>query len=130
MSLWGLRRLYGQASDDAFSGMRWVTALRLLDWLSTLGFERQANVQYLSYTLPFSVTPGRGERFMRRLHLPVGGVYLISAVKQAASVRPHWRETHMKGSKLLPAAYPKSAVNRAPAPVLRLSDWKDLERGR
>lgn len=130
MSLWGTRRLYARVTDDAFSGMRWVPALRLLDWLSTLGFERQGAVLHLSYTLPFAETSGGGERLMRRLGPPVGGVYLVSAVKQAAAVRPHWRRSRIKGTQLLPAAYPKSAVNRSPAQVLRLSDWKDLERGR
>jgi hypothetical protein len=66
---------------------------------------------------------------MRRLKPPVGGVYLVSVVKQVAALRPPWRTAGMKSPKLLPAAYPKSAVNRAPARVLRFSDWKDLERG-
>lgn len=136
LSLWGVRRAYARVRDDAFSGLRLVTTVRLLDWLALLGFERQANVQYLSYNLPFARVRkdepehGRVERALRRMQAPLGGVYLVSAVKQAAALRPHWRATRVKNPKLLPAAYPKSAVNRAPAPVLQLSDWKDLERGR
>lgn len=136
LSLWGARKSCARVRRDAFSGLRFVTTFRLLDWLALLGFERQSNVHYLSYNLPFSggrrddtAPPGRFERLMRRSQLPVGGVYLISAVKQAAAVRPHWRASGIKNPKLLPAAYPKSAVHRTPAPVLRLSDWKDLERG-
>lgn len=145
LSLWGGRRLYAQVRPDAFTGLRFVTAFRLLDWLALLGFERQSGARYLSYGLPFQTAgseagegdPGRFERFMRRAQAPVGGVYLVSAVKQAAAVRPNWRPARLKGGKLLPAAYPKSAVQRAAepgaapwrAPVLKFSDWKDLERG-
>ncbi len=135
LSLWGVRCLYGRLRRDAFAGLDLVTTFRLLDWLALLGFELQGSVQYLSYSLPFSrsrgdAEPGKAERLMRRLRPPVGGVYLISAVKRAVAVRPHWRPTAMKRAKLVPAAYPKSAVSRTRAPVLQLSDWKDLERGR
>ncbi len=135
LSLWGARCLYGRMRQDAFQGLRLMTTFRLLDWLALLGFELQGGVHYLSYNLPFSAkagdaAPGRAERFMRRLRPPIGGVYLISVVKQAAAVRPHWRSTAMKRANLVPSAYPKSAVSRTPATVLRLSDWKDLERGR
>ncbi|MEQ8860186.1 MAG: class I SAM-dependent methyltransferase [Pseudomonadales bacterium] len=136
LSLWGARRAYARFGGDAFSGLRFVTSFRLLDWLALLGFERQAAVQYLSYNLPFSrpsrdqqAPAGRMERTLRRIQAPFGGVYLVSAVKQAAALRPHWRAARVKGPKLLPAAYPKSAVSREPAPVLQFSDWKDLERG-
>jgi hypothetical protein len=130
--LWGLRSVFAPRRD-AFGSLRLVTTFRLLDWLALLGFELQHSVQYLSYSLPFSSgkeESGRGERLMQRLKPPVGGVYLISVVKQAAALRPHWRAARMKSPKLLPAAYPKSAVNRTPATVLQLRDWKDLERGR
>lgn len=136
MSVWGVRCAYGRLCGDTFGRMRLVTTYRLLDWLALLGFELQGSVRYLSYTLPFSATreegttPGRSERLMKRLRPPIGGVYLISVVKQAAAVRPPWRAEGVKNAKLVPAAYPKSAVNRSPAPVLQLSDWKDLERGR
>ncbi len=136
LSVWGARRALARIRDDAFTGMRLVTSFRLLDWLALLGFERQAAVQYLSYNLPFSAgrrtadaQPGRLERGLRRIQAPLGGVYLISAVKQAAALRPHWRATGVKGTKLVPATYPKSAVSRTPARVLQFSDWKDLERG-
>jgi len=142
LSLWGGRRVYSRLRRDAFSGMRFVTTFRLLDWLALLGFERQTSIQYLSYRLPFSagrdesLAPGRVERFLRRSQAPVGGVYVVSAVKQAAAVRPNWRAARLKGAPLLPAAYPKSAVQRDAAaerclaPVLKFSDWKDLERSR
>jgi SAM-dependent methyltransferase len=135
LSLWGARALLAPMRNDAFSGLKLVTSARLLDWLALLGFERQAKVRYLAYNLPFGrgadrSGPGRTERLMKRLQPPFGGVYVISVMKQAAASRLQWQGTAVKGRTLLPAAYPKSAVNREPAPVLRLSDWKDLERGR
>lgn len=136
LSLWGARRAYAHLRDDSFSGLRLITAFRLLDWLSLLGFERQASVQYLSYNLPFSVTrrePGgastRGERLLHWLRPPIGGVYVVSVVKQAMALRPRWRSARIKSPGMLPAAYPKSAVQRSSAKVLHLRDWKDLEHG-
>lgn len=133
LSLWGARRLYAHVWDDSFAGLRLVSPLRMRDWLALLGFELHDGVQYLSYTLPFSrgtgeSAPGRTETLLKRLQPPVGGVYLISAVKQAVALRPHWRDTRVKAGKLLPAAYPKSAVSRTRAPVLDIRNWKDVER--
>ena len=136
MSLWGLRSLYGRLRQDSFGSLRLITTFRLLDWLALLGFEPQQQVQYLSYGMSLppasdeAVHPGRVEQLMKRLQPPVGGVYLVSVVKQVAALRPPWRTARVKSPNLLPAAYPKSAVNRAPAPVLQMSDGKDLERGR
>jgi len=136
ISLWGIRNLYGRLRQDSFGSLRLVTTFRLLDWLALLGFEIQQQVQYLSYGLSLAPTsdepagPGRVEQLMKRLQSPVGGVYVVSVVKQVAALRPPWRTARVKSPKLLPAAYPKSAVNRDPAPVLQMSDWKDLERGR
>lgn len=140
LSLYGVRRAYAGLVPDTFSGLRLLTTYRLLDWLALLGFERHASVQFLSYNLPLSGsrrdTPGsrhepakgRTARLLRRLQLPFGGVHIISVVKQAAALTPVGRVERVKASGLLPAAYPKSAVNRV-APVLKFSDWKDLERG-
>lgn len=136
LSLWGARCLYGRVRHDGFGRLRLVTAFRLLDWLALLGFELHQSVQYLSYNLTFSATrddvplPGRGERLMRRLKPPFGGVYLVSVVKQAAALRPPRLTARInKRPSLVPATYPKSAVSRTRAPVLQFSDWKDLERG-
>ncbi|MEQ8486906.1 MAG: class I SAM-dependent methyltransferase [Pseudomonadales bacterium] len=134
LSLWGLRRAYARLCNDAFSGLRLVTSLRLLDWLALLGFEPHGQVRYLSYSLPFYLgdaprpQSGRVGRALSRLQPPVGGVYVIVVTKQAAALRPHWRTPRVKSPSLVPAAYPKSAVQREPAPVLYLRDWKDLGR--
>lgn len=139
VSLWGLRRVYARLRPDTFSGLRFITSWRLLDWLALLGFELQGRVQYLAFTLPFAVDRGdaaeigRAEGALKRMQPPVGGVYVISAVKQALAIRPHWTPQRIKRAPLIPAAYPKSAMQRAQnaeARVLNFSDWKDLERSR
>lgn len=126
ISLWGLRGAYATLREDSFSGLRMVNTIRLIDWLALLGFELQADIRYLAYGLPFSsgkpdaAAPGRARRFVHRLQPPVGGVYVISVMKQAAATTGFQR--HLRGAppRLIPAAYPKSAVSRAVAPVLEL----------
>jgi SAM-dependent methyltransferase len=127
LSLWGLRSACARVRDDSFKGLRLVTTPRLLDWLTLLGFELQADVKYMAYGLPFVAArhdelpePGPARQFITRLQPPVGGVYLISLVKQALARRPLSREVRLPSPKLIPVAYPKSAVHRAVAPVLEL----------
>ena len=63
-----------------------VSVPRLNDWLALLGLEREEKTIYLNYrcALPFALD---GERWraasgwLNRLRPPVGGVYLIAAVK-------------------------------------------------
>lgn len=52
-SLWGVRGAYARLFKDSFSGLRFVSSRRLLDWLTVLGFELQQEVKYLAYDLPF-----------------------------------------------------------------------------
>jgi SAM-dependent methyltransferase len=124
-SLWGLRGVYGSVRSDSFSGVRMVNTIRLMDWLALLGFELQADVKYLAYGLPFATgkqdppPPGRARRFIDQLQPPVGGVYLISVVKQAAARTGVGLRVRMSTPKLMPVAYPKSSVNRAPVLELR-----------
>ena len=56
MSLWGLRRLYAQVSDDAFTGTHWVTAVRLLDWARQY---RAHSIMSLARTRTPASTPRR-----------------------------------------------------------------------
>jgi hypothetical protein len=149
-SLWGVRGAYARLFRDSFSGLRFVSSRRLLDWLTVLGFELQQEVKYLSYDLPFPTRSpfsrqgnekGDGEglpasdlesdreresgiwRKLGRLAagrgLPFGGVYVISAVKQATAIRPDWSESKVRGRKLAPAAYPKLSARIAHLPVRR-----------
>lgn len=93
LSLWGVRRCVAQFRPDAFRGLHLITTLRLLDWLAVLGFEVQAQPLHLQYGLPFQRERARTDdnalqRALRRRRVPLGGVYLVSATKQAAAMRP------------------------------------------
>jgi SAM-dependent methyltransferase len=117
ISLVGLRRLYAGVVQDEFSGLHCVRAGRLLDWLSVLGFELQGKVKYLAYNLPLNKAgkvsaDGAKSRLLRRQQLPGGGVYILSAVKQAMAVRPNWQSARLSAGKLNPAAYPNASVAR------------------
>jgi SAM-dependent methyltransferase len=144
LSLWGLRRSYARIAPDAFKGLHLLTTFRLLDWLALLGFDVQGTPRYLQYGLPFhwqragaaaaasgsdysdaAALPPPGENalqdLLKRRRVPVGGVCLLSAVKQAVAVRPHWRPA----ARLAPAVYGKPAfsqnnVIRLPVPRSRL----------
>jgi SAM-dependent methyltransferase len=131
-SLWGVRGAYARVFRDSFSGMRFVSSRRLLDWLTVLGFELQHKVKYVAYGLPFP-TRERDAALWQKLRtlaaghrLPIGGVYVISAVKQASAVRPDWTATSVRDAKLAPAAYPKLSARVARLPVR--SDPADLDR--
>ena len=121
-SLWGLRGAYARFFKDSFSGLRFVSPGRLQDWLAVLGFELQQEVKYLAYELPFQ-TRNKDAGIWRKLRnlcderrVPVGGVYVISAVKQASAMRPDWSRSSVAGRKLVPAAYPKLSARIAHFP--------------
>lgn len=122
-SLWGVRGAYARFFRDSFNGLRFVSPGRLVDWLTVLGFELQQEVRYLAYDLPFATRnkdagPWKRLRALCARHgLPLGGVYVIAAVKQAAAVRPDWSLTTVRGRKLAPAAYPKLSARIAYLPV-------------
>ena len=120
-SLWGMRGAYAHLFRDSFSGLRFIGPRRMLDWLTVLGFELQGEVRYLAFGLPFP-TRNKDAGIWQRLRamasgLPLGGVYLISAVKQAAAVRPDWTPSAVRGRKLAPAAYPKLSARVAHLPI-------------
>jgi len=122
-SLWGVRGAYARLFRDSFSGLRFVSSRRLLDWLTVLGFELQHEVKYVAYGLPFP-TRERNAAMWQKLRslaaghrLPFGGVYVISAVKQVAAIRPDWTASSARDRKLAPAAYPKISARIARLPV-------------
>lgn len=122
-SLWGVRGAYARFFKDSFSGLRFTSSGRMLDWLTVLGFELQHEVKYLAYNLPFN-TRNKDAGIWRRLRaacaehrLPLGGVYVVSAVKQVSAVRPDWRESRVTGPKLAPAAYPKLGARVSSLPL-------------
>ena len=98
LSLWGLRRLWPPSRRRIPWNARFIGALRIQDWLGLLGFEIELT-QYLMFCPPL-----RREGMMRRLafldrlgarcSLPLGGAYLIRAVKRVARltpIEPAWR---------------------------------------
>jgi SAM-dependent methyltransferase len=120
-SLWGIRGVWARVREDGFSDLKFVNPIRLMDWLAVLGFELQHEVKYMAYGLPFP-TGDRDPQLWKwirarlaRYRIPFGGVYLISAVKQAAAARPSRDLGHARGRALAPAAYPKiNALLRTP----------------
>ena len=133
LSLWGLRRCFAQVSTDSFKGLHMLTTLRLFDWLALLGFEVQDRPAYLQYGLPFHREDRQRadlqhadlqhpdmqdasnalQRFMKRRRVPVGGVYLLSATKQVAAVRPHWRQAALRTARMPVPAYGATALGKS-----------------
>ena len=81
LSLWALRRP---------RGMTLVTAYRLSDWLAVLGFDREEHVKYMNYRGCLKLGLD-GERWrmigdwLAERRVPLGGVYLVLAVKNSAA---------------------------------------------
>ncbi len=117
MSLLGLRRLYARLLEDALSDQRFVNPLRLFDWLTLLGYELDCKPLYTGIGLP-------SKRLLQRLDLPrlerwercanppssfpfspFGALLMISATKQAISVRPH-KPGRKERRRMAPVAYP------------------------
>jgi SAM-dependent methyltransferase len=113
LSLWGARRVFARFRPDPFSDLRFVSPLRLLDWMAVLGIEADEGVQYLMYRPPIAF--GRFEaRLWTRLRtalqqsrLPVGGVYYLLGRKSVAGVTPLRLVRSMRRANLAPAAVPR-----------------------
>lgn len=113
-SLWGLRALYGRLAPDLFSGMKFVNPLRLADWLTLLGFEMDGKAAYLGYGAPFGGKWNPDNRmgsWLRQAQPPVGGMLLISAIKQSQGARLIGRRRAFRSAPLTPAFPEPSAWN-------------------
>jgi SAM-dependent methyltransferase len=116
LSCWGLRASYGRFREDVFSGMKLISPKRLQDWLAVLGFECEP-INYVAYNLPLDRVPSdaalwRSSRaFLARQQAPIGGAYVLSAVKMAVAARGAGSRIRMRG-KLAPVAYPKLSSRR------------------
>ncbi len=133
-SVLGARRVYARLRADAFSGQRFVNPVRLLDWLRLLGLELEEPVRFRSTGLPFRIRkadPGarmeatqpaqNAPRFRRRdiarrhgIEIPLGDVFMVSAVKQAYYVRPRRILAEIPVTRLAGAAYPRTSVQQVP----------------
>ncbi len=114
-SLWGLRRLYAAARNDAFSNLAFVAPNRLHDWLTVLGMDAPRLVPTYLNRPPLPVANFDGPRLQalsRRLDvLSIGGSYLMTAMKSSSAGQPPWSER-------VRASLGKRPVS--PSPVVRL----------
>jgi len=134
-SLLGARRAHARFFRDPFSGLRFVNPVRLLDWLRLLGMELEEPVRFRSTGLPFQIRWRRGRaagaeadiavpnprRRRRRdlagqrgIEIPLGDVFLVSAVKQAYYVRTRRATVPLPVGRLAGAAFPRTSARLIP----------------
>ena len=110
-SLWGLRSSLGLGRDEHPWNGRFVSLLRVKDWLALLGFDVNAG-RLVGYAPPF-----KSEKVRRRFGFmepagdrwwAVGGaVYMLQAIKRVRGMRlltPAWLEQKESREKALAAA--------------------------
>jgi len=110
-SLWGLRSSLGPSRDVCPWNGRFMSLLRVKDWLALLGFEVSAG-RLVAYAPPIE-----SPRVMRRFGFmepagdrwwAVGGaVYMLQAIKRVRGMRlltPAWQEQKDAREKALAAA--------------------------
>jgi len=130
-SVLGTRRVYARLRKDAFSGQRFVNPVRLLDWLRLLGLELEEPVRFRSTGLPFRIRkaaldtmtptlpPAQNPSRVRRrdiarrhgIEIPLGDVFMVSAVKQAYYVRPRRIVAGLPATRLAGAGYSRTSVH-------------------
>jgi SAM-dependent methyltransferase len=116
VSLWGLRRLMGQRIDYPWNG-RFITLLRIKDWLALLGLEVTAG-QMCCYVPPFrrekwiercTFMESAGERWWSL----AGGVYFLLAKKRVRGMRvivPGWKKSLAAQAMAQTAPKPRISV--------------------
>jgi SAM-dependent methyltransferase len=108
-SFWGWRRTFHQGKDFPWRG-RFITLMRVKDWLALLGFEIVGG-QMACYA-----PPSRQEKWLERFKFmeeagtrwwPIaGGVYFLQAVKRVRGVRlimPKWSDRLAPAKQLAPS---------------------------
>ncbi len=91
-STWGARHKLGRKSRQSPWQSKLLSSMRLSDWLKLLDFKIE-QVHYGLYSLPINSSKIiRYSSFMgklaQRLNWPTGGIYIISAKKQALPMTP------------------------------------------
>lgn len=134
-SLWGARRLYAAVRHDAFSGLNFVAPNRLHDWLTVLGMDSPRLAPTLLQRPPFATR--LCERFLdgqrwnglrdRLNRLPLGGCYVMTAVKSASAGRLRWREELTR--RFAPGVTAPKPVVRQLQPTVSLPGEPPLDRG-
>lgn len=97
-SLWGVRRTFHHGTDFPWRG-RFITLMRVKDWLALLGFE------VIGGQMACYAPPSRQQKWLERFKFmesagdrwwPIsGGVYFLQAVKRVRGVRlimPKWSD--------------------------------------
>jgi len=125
-SLWGCRRRFHRGTDFPWRG-RFLTLMRVKDWLALLGFEVVGG-QMACYA-----PPSRQSKWLERFRFmetagdrwwPVsGGVYFLQAVKRVRGVRlimPKWSDRLAPVKQL--AASPQKVGDKEDALTMRARD--------
>lgn len=107
-STWGLLRLFKRRASVPWQG-RFISRGRVIDWLKLLDLHVDS-VCYGLHFLPLKFSrllkhAQTLERIGNRLHSPLGGMYFIHCIKQAAPITPimpRWRALPVRGT-VLPA---------------------------
>jgi SAM-dependent methyltransferase len=125
-SLWGMRRAFHHGSDYPWRG-RFITLMRVKDWLALLGFEIVGG-QMACYA-----PPSRQHKWLERFRFmetagdrwwPIGGgVYFLQAVKKVRGVRlimPKWSDRLAPAKRL--AASPQKVGDKEEVLTLQARD--------
>src|SRR3954465_5943972 len=110
-SLWGLRSALGFSRHEFPWNGRFVSLLRVKDWLALLGFDVNAG-RLVAYAPPFDNPRLRGRfGFMEpagdRWWAVGGAVYMLQAIKRVRGMRlitPAWQEKSAREKSLVAAA--------------------------
>ena len=126
-SLWGLRSALGFSRNEYPWNGRFVSLLRVKDWLALLGFDVSAG-RLIGYAPPFD-----REKLRRRFGFmepagdrwwAVGGaVYMLQAIKRVRGMRlitPAWHEKDAREKALVAAAKRQANDPAKPAAHLRI----------
>ena len=109
-SLWGMRRRFHRGGDYPWQG-RFITLMRVKDWLALLGFE------IIGGQMACYAPPSRQQKWLERFRFmeaagdrwwPIGGgVYFLHAVKKVRGVRlimPKWSDQLAPSKRLAASA--------------------------
>jgi SAM-dependent methyltransferase len=116
-SLWGLRSSVGFGRDEYPWNGRFVSLLRVKDWLALLGFDVNAG-RLVGYAPPFkSESVRRRFGFMEpagdRWWAVGGAVYMLQAIKRVRGMRlitPAWQEKSAREKALVAATKKEGAA--------------------
>ena len=125
-SLWGWRRMFHRGGDFPWRG-RFITLMRVKDWLALLGFE------VIGGQMACYAPPSRQQKWLERFRFmenagdrwwPIGGgVYFLQAVKRVRGVRlilPKWSDRLAPAKQL--AASPHKIGDKEDAMAARVRE--------